>query len=183
MKENKKWFAVYTRPRWEKKVAEILTRKKIENYCPINKVIRQWSDRKKIIHEPLFTSYVFVRISETELTPLKQIQGIINFVYWLGKPAVIRNSEIEIIQTFLSDHVNIKLEKTPINVNDKVRVVSGPLMELEGQVLSVNNRTVKVALPSLGYLMFAEVEAANVKVVSQGIIQTLDTRYPLYAAK
>ena len=38
MNENKKWYAVYTRPRWEKKVAEILTRRKIENYCPINKV-------------------------------------------------------------------------------------------------------------------------------------------------
>jgi hypothetical protein len=51
-----KWYAVYTRPRWEKKVAEILTDKKIENYCPLNKVVRQWSDRKKIVHEPLFTT-------------------------------------------------------------------------------------------------------------------------------
>lgn len=182
MSENKKWYAVYTRPRCEKKVAEILSRKKIENYCPLNKVVRQWSDRKKIIHEPLFTSYVFVRISETELTPLRQTPGIINLVYWLGKPAVIRNSEIEIIKTFLSEHTNIKLEKTPININDKVRVLSGPLMEFEGQVLSVKNRTVKVALPSLGYLMFAEVAAANVKVVSPTILNSA-IGYPLYAAQ
>jgi transcription antitermination factor NusG len=183
MIENKKWYAVYTRPRWEKKVAEILTRKKIENYCPINKVVKQWSDRKKIIHEPLFTSYVFVRVSEFELTTLKKTQGIVNLVYWLGKPAVIRNAEIEVIKRFLCEHVNIKLEKTPIHINDKVRVVGGPLMELEGRVLSVKNNSVKVALPSLGYMMFAEVETANVKVIKHVVPTEINMNYPLFAVK
>lgn len=183
MNENKKWFAVYTRPRWEKKVAEILTRRKIENYCPINKVVRQWSDRKKVIHEPLFTSYVFVRVSESDITSLKQSNGVINVVYWLGKPAVIRDSEIEAIRKFLSEHLNIKLEQMPVNVNDKVRVLSGPLMELEGQVLSVKNRAVKVALPSLGYLMFAEVETTNVEVIQHVIPIEREIPYPLYAAR
>ena len=100
MNENKKWYAVYTRPRWEKKVSDILTRRKIENYCPLNKVVRQWSDRKKVLHEPLFTSYVFVRISEPELNSLKQTVGVINLVYWLGKPAVIRDPEVEMIKRF-----------------------------------------------------------------------------------
>ena len=55
MSTEKKWYAVYTRPKWEKKVAELLSRKRIENYCPLNKSIKQWSDRKKTIFEPLFT--------------------------------------------------------------------------------------------------------------------------------
>ena len=63
--ESLQWYAVYTKPRWEKKVADLLTKKQIENYCPLNRVLRQWSDRKKVILEPLFTSYVFVRISES----------------------------------------------------------------------------------------------------------------------
>jgi transcription antitermination factor NusG len=180
---EKKWFALYTRARWEKKVSEILTRKKFENYCPINKVVRQWSDRKKIVHEPLFTSYVFVKVSEFEIAPLRQLQGVVNFVYWLGKPAVVRDSEIEAIKDFLAGHVNIKLEKTPINANDKVRVLSGPLMELEGEVLSVKSRTVRVALPSLGYLMFAEVETENVKVISHVIPAAVNMSYPLYAIR
>jgi len=179
---EKKWFALYTRARWERKVSEILTRKKIENYCPINKVVRQWSDRKKIVYEPLFTSYVFVRISESDVTRLKQTPGVINFIYWLGKPAVIRDSEIDSIRSFLSEHVNIKLEKSPINANDKVRVLSGPLMELEGEVLSVKSRTVKVALPSLGYLMFAEVETENVRVISH-VVPAANMNYPLYAVR
>ena len=180
---EKKWFALYTRARWEKKVSEILTRKKFENYCPINKVVRQWSDRKKIVHEPLFTSYVFVRVSEFDIARLRQIQGVVNFVYWLGKPAVVRDSEIDTIKNFLAGHVNIRLEKTPINANDKVRVLSGPLMELEGEVLSVKSRTVRVALPSLGYLMFAEVETENVKVISHVIPAAVNMAYPLYSIR
>jgi transcription antitermination factor NusG len=183
MNENKKWFAVYTRPRWEKKVAEILTRKKIENYCPINKVVRQWSDRKKVVYEPLFTSYVFVRISEREITSLKQTHGIINLVHWLGKPAVIHDSEIEVIKRFLNEHINIKLEKTPINVNDRIQILAGPLMDMVGQVLSIKSNSVKVALPSLGYLMFAEVEVANVEVIRHMIPVERNMRYRLSTAQ
>ncbi|HEX6432075.1 MAG TPA: transcription termination/antitermination NusG family protein, partial [Niastella sp.] len=66
MESAKRWYAVYTHAKWEKKVADLLTRKNIENYCPLNKVVRQWTDRKKIIYEPLFTSYVFPRITNKE---------------------------------------------------------------------------------------------------------------------
>jgi len=180
---EKKWFALYTRARWEKKVSEILTRKKIENYCPINKVVRQWSDRKKIVQEPLFTSYVFVRASDFDVKLLKQVQGVINFVYWLGKPAVVRDSEIDAIRDFLAEHVNIRLKKTPINANDTVQVLRGPLMDLEGQVITVKSRTVKIALPSLGYLMFAEVETENVKVISHVMPPAVNMHYPLYAIR
>lgn len=183
MNENKKWFAVYTKPRWEKKVAEVLTRKKYETYCPINRVVRQWSDRKKIINEPLFTSYVFVKAYESELNALKANNGIINLVYWLGKPAVIRDVEVETIKRFLGEHINIKLEKTSINVNDSVRIIGGPLLEKEGQVLSIRNKTVKVALPSLGYMMLAEVEVSNIEIKEKSMLSVIEMRYPLYAAK
>ena len=166
MNTNKQWYAVYTRPRWEKKVAELLTRKSIENYCPLNKVRRQWADRKKTVMEPLFTSYVFVRITEAEQLQLRQTPGVINMVYWLGKPAVIRDVEIDMIQRFLNEHKTVQLEKARVNLNDMVRVVSGPLMELEGQVVALKNKTVKVVLPSLGYMMVAEVEAGNVEVIT-----------------
>ena len=182
MNEIMKWFAVYTRPRSEKKVAEILTRRKIENYCPINKIVRQWSDRKKVVHEPLFTSYVFARVSESNVTALKQTNGVINLVYWLGKPAVIRDSEIEAVRKFLSEYSNIKLEKTPVSINDHVRVLSGPLMDLEGKVLSIGSNTVKLALPSLGYMMFAELETSNVSVLSH-VPTEINMKYPRYAAR
>src|SRR5829696_7400471 len=97
------WFALYTKPRWEKKVAKNLAEKGFTVYCPLNKVLRQWSDRKKIVLEPLFKGYVFVQLEEKNSLTVKTTAGVVNFVYWNGKPAIVRQDEIEIIQRFLSE--------------------------------------------------------------------------------
>jgi len=159
------WYAVYTKPRWEKKVASTFNEKNITCYCPLNKVIRQWSDRKKMVLEPLFRSYVFVRITDKEQIVVKQVDGVVSFVKWLGKPAIIRDEEIETIQRFLNEHTNIQLEKTAVQVNDTVRIINGPLMEQVGNVVMVKSSRIKVVLPSLGYIMSAEVECGDVEVI------------------
>jgi len=166
IKTSKKWYAVYTRPRWEKKVSELLTRKKIENYCPLNKVERYWSDRKKIIFEPLFTSYVFVYVSESEHLEIRKTDGVINFVYYLAKAAVIRTEEIEVIKQFLSEYDNVKLAKAAVNPNDHIRITDGALMNLEGSVLEMRQKTIIVMLPSLGHNLVAEVKKTHVKLIS-----------------
>ena len=79
MNENKKWFVVHTKPRVEKRVTEILTRKKIENYCPINKVMRQWSDRKKLVNEPLFPYFVFIK-ADQQLFVTRKLRPSNNFL-------------------------------------------------------------------------------------------------------
>lgn len=157
------WYAVYTKPRWEKKVAAILTSRDIENYCPLNKVQRQWSDRKKTIEEPLFKSYVFVQVEEKQHVDVKRVDGVLNFVSWLNKPALIRDEEIETIKLFLSDHQNVYLEKADVNLNDRVRILSGPLMTREGNVLEIKHKTVKVLLPSLGFTLVAEISKTNLE--------------------
>jgi transcription antitermination factor NusG len=165
MDTNKKWYAVYTRPRWEKKVADLLVKKRIENYCPLNRVVRQWADRKKIVLEPLFTSYVFVHVTPLEHLAIKQTDGIMNFVYWLGQPAVIRDEEIDAVKQFLDEYQNVQLEKIHVNMHDRVRISSGPLMAQEGDVIEVRSKTVKVQLPTLGYALTAEVEKGNIEVI------------------
>src|SRR4249919_618677 len=110
---NLHWFAVYTKPRWEKKVAGLLDEKGIENYCPLNKVVKQWSDRKKVVMEPIFKSYVFVRVPEAEKWELRSINGIINFVYWLGKPARVKDEDIDTIRKFLHEFSDIQVEEAP----------------------------------------------------------------------
>jgi transcription antitermination factor NusG len=166
MDTNKKWYAVYTRPRWEKKVADMLVRKQVETYCPLNKVVRQWADRKKVVEEPLFTSYVFVHSNALEQLTVKQTDGVLNFVYWLGQPAVIKDEEIDAVRQFLDEYHDVQLEKINVNMNDRVKISDGPLMAREGNVIEVRNRTVKVQLPSLGYALTAEVDKANVEIIS-----------------
>ena len=165
METVKKWYAVYTHAKWEKKVAALLTRKNIENYCPLNRVMRQWSDRKKIIYEPLFTCYVFARVSEKEHASVLQTDGVLNYVSWQGKPAVIRDAEIDLIKNFLLEHINVRLEKLEIGVNDTVRIKCGLFMEQQGRVIEVFDKTLRVSLPSLGYVMLAEIPKSHVEVV------------------
>lgn len=176
-KNEKKWYAVYTKPRWEKKVADLLERRRIENYCPLNRVLRQWSDRKKLVYEPLFTSYVFVYATEAEHLAIKQTDGVLNFVYWLGKPAVIRNEEIDAIRYFLNAHEDIKLEKIDVNISDRVRITDGPLIAMEGDVLEVKNKTVRIFLPSLGYAMVAEVDKSRIEIINASNKNLTDIYY------
>ncbi len=164
---SKNWYAIYAKARWEKKVARQLIQKGIEHYCPLVKVQRQWSDRKKIIFEPLFSSYVFVRLDEKEHAQLRNVDGFVNFVYWLKKPAVIRAEEIEAIKVFINDHDQVHLERMDVNLNDEVRIIGGPLIEKEGKVVEIKNRTVKVLLPSLGFALVAELDKVNIQLIPQ----------------
>mgnify|MGYP000473413369 FL=1 len=166
---EKHWYVVYTKSNCEKKVSTILSKYNIDNYCPLNKTIRQWADRKKMILMPLFTSYVFVNVASDALFKVRQASSdIINFVYWLGKPAIVRNEEIEQIKLFLDQHMDVKLEKKSIHVNDAIKVLSGPFINMEGNIKSIEHNKVKLVLPSLGYMMIAETSIHNIQVVPNG---------------
>lgn len=161
-----KWHAVYTKTRWEKKVAELLTKRKIESYCPLNLVVRQWSDRKKKVYEPLFPTYVFVHVTQKQQAELRQIPGVVNLVRWLNKPAVIKDKEIQAIRDFLNEYKSVQLEKAAVSLNDTVRVLRGPLIDCQGNVIEIKKKSVKVILPSLGYLICAQVQRSNIEVVT-----------------
>ena len=155
---SRKWLAVYTRPRWEKKVNMLLTEKGLESYCPLNKVRRKWSDRMKVVEEPLFKSYVFVKVDNNDRIAVRMTNGAINFVYWDGKPAVIKEKEINAIKRFLNEYENVEANPVDLKVNQRVRITNGTLMDQEGKVLDVRHKTVKVAIESLGYILVAYIE-------------------------
>jgi transcription antitermination factor NusG len=158
---SKRWFAIYTRPRWEKKVTALLVQKGIEAYCPLNKVRRKWSDRIKTIEEPLFKSYVFVKIDDEDRTNVRMTDGVVNFVYWDGKPAIIREREIQVIRKFLNEHEHVSVVKMNFEPEERVRVTAGPMMDQEGKVLEIKNKTVKVCIDSLGYMLIAYIDKSK----------------------
>jgi transcription antitermination factor NusG len=155
---SKKWLAVYTRPRWEKKVNQLLKEKGVESYCPLNKVRRKWSDRVKIVEEPLFKSYVFVKVNEEDRAAVRMTAGAINFVYWEGKPAVIKEKEIVAIRKFLDEYENVEAKQMELVVDQRVRVTAGTLMDQEGKVIDLNRKMAKIAIDSLGYILVAYIE-------------------------
>jgi transcription antitermination factor NusG len=165
MEIEKTWYAVYTKPRWEKKVAALLLEAGIENYCPINKVTRQWSDRKKVVLEPVFKGYVFVRLEESKKWDIKKIPGILNFVYWLGKPARIRNEEIDVIKKFLNEFNDVQVEAKGFVVNSEVRIKQGVLMNYKGIVIEVLGNRAVVQIDNLDLQLSAHFDKKNLELI------------------
>jgi len=155
---SKKWFALYTKPRWEKKVNSLLNDKGVECYCPLNRVKRKWTDRIKTIEEPLFKSYVFVKVDDTERTKVRLTNGVINFVYWNGKPAIVKEKEIQTIKRFLDEHEAVQVRPMELMPNQVVLITSGAFMDQQAVVLDANKKEVKVAILSLGQELIATID-------------------------
>lgn len=161
MEEEKKWYAIYTKPRWEKKIDASLIKKGFESWCPLKKIEKQWSDRKKIIEEPLFKSYVFVHIRPTEKSDVLMTDGALNFVHYLKKPAIIRDEEIRIIKKYLAEkdaHISI-ISEEGYREETRIRVNHGVFMDKEGTVIRGGKKKVFVKLESLGQVMVVEFPA------------------------
>lgn len=166
----KKWYAVYTRSKCEKKVSQYLSRKKIENYLPVNRIIKnQNNERDKITHEILFDSFVFVQIQEDELHIILHQSDVINFVYWLGNPAVFSEKEIHSIRNFLSHHCNIKIEKIKVNKEQELLFISRSnfINSSGNNDLMTNNSQIRLELPSLGYILIADTHSFNSDLFEQ----------------
>lgn len=147
------WYVVYTKPKWEKKVAEQLTKNGIECYCPLVTQIRQWSDRKKKVEAPLFNSYVFVRLSESDRNLVFQSTGVVRYLFWLGKAAIVRDEEINTIKKWLDSPDEYELSVANMQVGDKIVLESGPFQSQEAVIKEVNKTHYVLVLESMGCLL------------------------------
>jgi len=150
------WYAVYTKPRWEKKVSEALQKNGLESYCPLNRVTRQWSDRTKKVEIPLFPSYVFVKVDQVRQAEVRMISGVVNFVYWLGKPAVIRDHEMEGLKKFVSSHDNIIVEAAQYREGDSLLIDQGVFKGQQAIVQKVNKNKLELLLETLQLKLVVE---------------------------
>lgn len=159
MVTDKQWLVIYTQPRWEKKVHRLLSEKRIESYCPLNLVYRKWSDRVKKVEEPLFKSYVFVHVNESERSEVRFTDGVLNFVYWLGKPAVVKENEIDNIRRFLNEYQDVEVQPIEdIQPGSRLVITGGVLLSHEATAISVGNKMVEVLIESLGCKLVAKIE-------------------------
>lgn len=146
---KKKWFAVYTRPKQELKVASQLSAMGITNFCPTISLIKQYSDRKKKVTKPLLPSYVMVELEENQREKVFACSGIVRYLFFLGKPAVILASEIKLMQDHLKGVYN-DIKVTMLHVGDSHTITEGPFSGVSGRVVESNNIKVKLELTSLG---------------------------------
>jgi len=135
-----------------------LNDKGVECYCPLNRVKRKWTDRIKTIEEPLFKSYVFVKVDDSERTKVRLTNGVINFVYWNGKPAIVKEKEIQTIKRFLDEHDAVQVRPMELAPNQTVLITSGAFMDQQAVVLDASKKEVKVAILSLGQELIATID-------------------------
>lgn len=147
------WYVVYTKPKWEKKVAERLNALGVVTYCPLITKVSQWSDRKKIVSVPLFNSYVFVQIDEKKRNQVFEVTGAIRYLFWLGKPAVVKNLEIETIKNWLSVPEEFEVAVDHWKKGDKIVLESGPFVSQSAVIQEVKQNHYVLILESLGCIL------------------------------
>ncbi|KIC03424.1 antitermination protein NusG [Flavobacterium sp. JRM] len=147
------WYVVYTKPKWEKKVADQLNKIGITCYCPLITQIRQWSDRKKKIEVPLFNSYVFVQLEDLDRNLVFQTPGVIRYLFWLGKPAIVRDEEINVIKNSLSSPIISEVSLVPFKIGDKIKLDSGVFSNQDAIVQEISNTHYILVLESLGCVL------------------------------
>lgn len=149
--QAEQWMAIYTKPRAEKKVAERLAERGFKVYCPTYTTLRQWSDRKKKVILPAIPSYVFIRIQENLRWEILKDPAALNFVFWQGKPAVLRDEHIKAFQRFmgeLSDTSTVNM--ADLTSGDRVLIKKGNFDGTEANVLKINKKDITLILPELG---------------------------------
>ncbi|KXX72533.1 UpxY family transcription antiterminator [Flammeovirga sp. SJP92] len=150
IKETRQWLVIYTKPRSEKKVAERLNKKGFFTYCPTFTSIRQWSDRKKKIIIPVIPSYVFVKLNELERWEVLKDPGVLNFIFWQGKPAVIKDDQLNLFKNFINntpEHSDIKVED--LSKGDRVLIKNSAFTDQSGIIESIHKNKLELILLEL----------------------------------
>ena len=143
-----KWHVLYTKPRHEIKTLERLAQNGFELYCPMKTTLKQWSDRKKKVSEPLLPSYIFIKITEKERpAPLKD-PSVLNYIFWLGKPAIIRDIEIDTLKGIVSKDKVQEFEVRKVKVGDEIEIEK--IKEKKAIIKSISNNYIKAEFIKLG---------------------------------
>ena len=135
-----KWYPIYTRSRAEKKTQENLAQKNITTYLPLKKVLKQWSDRKKIVEEPLLKSYLFIYISSKEFNEVLMTPGFTRFIYFSGKIAEIPERQIQDLRLLLANTADLEIIEHDISPGEKVLIKAGPFKGIIGELVSLKSK-------------------------------------------
>ena len=172
---NKKWYVVYTTPRGEKKASQRLEERGIQTYLPLRETIRQWSDRKKKVTLPLFTSYLFVKVDLVfDKYSVLETNGVVAFVKYLGNEAIVREEEIDAIKYMLKNYTEIETHSIQTGSRDsnllnlqpgqKVNIQGGSLKGQSGIVRNLKNNTLILELENIGFQMIAKIPVNQVRI-------------------
>ncbi|MBL0359099.1 MAG: UpxY family transcription antiterminator [Chitinophagaceae bacterium] len=164
---QRNWYVICTQKRKEKKVATMLTKKGIENFCPLAiKEIKNVS-RNSREYGPLFNSYVFIHVLESDVAMIKNLPNVINTLYWRSQPAIINPDEINAIKMMVENYTCMQLEKKAVIIGENIGIVERSITGISNNVTSIKHQGITVTLPTLGYSITAAREKARASPVTK----------------
>jgi transcriptional antiterminator RfaH len=164
--EEPLWYAIRTRFKAEKVVSKLLEKKEIQNYLPLQKLVRAWGRRKQLIEKPLFNNYIFVKITKSQKVKVLETEHIINFVQ-LGKELnSIPEKEIETIKWVLGNHDQVSVLEDDFNIGDKVEIIAGSLTGLKGRLLeNKGKKTFIIDFEEIGKGLMLEIDSLSFRKI------------------
>lgn len=162
------WHAVYVKSRAEKKALSDLQAKNIEAFLPLQKKLRQWSDRKKWVDMPLIPGYLFVKVSRKEYDLALQSNHIVTYVRFEGSAAIIPERQIDYLKLLLKqDNMNIEIIQEKLEPGQTIEVVAGPLIGLRGKLIKRHGKnTVAIELENIGHSALIEISVDDITVTN-----------------
>jgi transcriptional antiterminator RfaH len=165
MEENNKtligslqWFVLVIKTNREKQVAEVLEKHGFEIYCPLKKEIRQWSDRKKVLEVPVFQNYLFVRLKESDRDTVFITSHVQKYLYWLGKPAIVRDVEIAVIKEWMTNDNICNIKSSHLQKGKVITIEKGAFKDKEATIHEVRKNELKLVLNGLGIVLLAKIK-------------------------
>lgn len=165
-KINKKWFAVYVKSRNEKKVLKLLEDIGVEAFLPLITRIKQWSDRKKKVEEPLFRSYLFVHITQKEYYNVLQCNGVVKFISFEGKSVPVPDNQINAIKSYIDDTDLHTVDCAELKEGELVRIKSGQMKDLIGRFVMIKGKhRVIIDIETVGQSLPINISRSNVEAL------------------
>lgn len=161
------WYALYTRSRYEKKLHQDMVKRGVESYLPLKVEKRKWSDRTKIVEEPLLKGYLFVKVSNREYFDVLNNNGAVCYVAFDGKAASIPENQINDLKKFVSsfnDKINVTREK--IAKGALVKVKRGLLKGVTGEITEIRGKNrIVLRFTSLGYCLHSDIAMEDIEYI------------------
>ncbi len=157
------WYAIYTRPRHEKKVYDLLVEKNQEVFLPLVTRVRLWKDRKKKVEMPLFNSYLFVRFDYKDRFDILHTKGVVKIVNFKGEPAIVPDWQIEQVKKMVEKAQTIRLEDY-MRIGQQVEVVEGPFKGMRGAVKMIKGeQRLLLTIDGIMQTISVEIDMAMIK--------------------
>jgi transcriptional antiterminator RfaH len=167
MKQVYKWYVIYTRPNGEKRIFENLKEDNIQCYLPLKRLLRQWSDRKKWIEEPLFRCYLFVRVSNIEFYKVLDMPGVVRYVTFEGQAQTIPDSQMENIKKLVEQQEReVNISRSNLGKGQNVEVISGPFKGIQGEVIKIyDNYRIVIRIEALSCDVYANISKDEIELM------------------